>query len=89
MAEHLIDETSVIITSMRIKQLDSLGNLLPLPINRLVDIVMDDGILENTSLFCRGYSFTYSASSGAMVSLNCTKPLVGGAYWVNGALISV
>ncbi len=89
MAEHLVDETSVIITSMRIKQIDFNGNLLPLPINRLVDIAMDDGILEKSSLFCRGYSLVYSAASGAMVSLNCTKPLVGGAYWVNGELISV
>ncbi len=89
MAEHLVDETSVIITSIRIKQMDSRGNLLPLPINRLVDIVTDTGILENTSLFCRGYSFSYSASSGAIVSLNCTKPLVGGAYWVNGELVNV
>lgn len=89
MAEHLVDETSVIITSMRIKQIDGRGNLIPLPINRLVDISLDSGILENSSLFCRGYSFTYSSASGAVVSLNCTKPLVGGAYWVNGGLVSV
>ena len=89
MAEHLVDETSVVITSMRIKQKDSLGNLKPLPINRLVDCVMDTGILQSSSLFCRGYVFNYSANSGAIVTLNCTKPLVGGAYWVNGGLVSV
>src|SRR5271165_980711 len=89
MAEHLVDETSVVITSMRIKQQDSFGNLKPLPINRLVDCVMDTGILQSSSLFCRGYVFNYSASGGAIVTLNCTKPLVGGAYWVNGGLVSV
>lgn len=89
MAEHLVTETQVSITSMRIKQRDINGGLLQLPINRLVDVVLDDGILETSALFCRGYSFSYSASGGALVTLNCTKPLVGGAYWVNGQLISV
>lgn len=89
MAEHLVDETSVLITSLRVSQTDSSGNLLPLPINRLVDCALDTGILESSSLFCRGYVLTYSASSGAIVTLNCTKPLVGGAYWVNGRLVSV
>lgn len=89
MAEHLVEETQVSITSMRIKQRDSKGNLLPLPINRLIDIAVDDGVLENSSLFCRGYNLNYSASGGTIVTLNCTKPLVGGAYWVNGGLVSV
>jgi len=89
MAENLVEETQVSITSMRIKQTDENGDLLPLPINRLIDVDFDDGILPNGSLFCRGYVFTYSANGGALVTLNCTKPLVGGAYWVNGGLVSV
>jgi hypothetical protein len=89
MAENILEETQVSITSMRIKQTDVNGDLLPLPINRLVSIDFDDGILPNGSLFCRGYVFSYSASGGALVTLNCTKPLVGGAYWVNGGLVNV
>lgn len=89
MAEHLVEETQVTITSPRIRQRDSDDNLLPLPINRLIDIAVDDGVLESSSLFCRGYSLSYSSSGGALVTLNCTKPLVGGAYWVNGGLVSV
>lgn len=89
MAEHLVEETQISITSPRIKQKDSNGNLLPLPINRLVDLVLDSGILETSSLFCRGYSLNYSVDGGSLVTLNLTKPLVGGAYWVNGALQSV
>lgn len=89
MAEHLIEETTVTITSMRIKQKDVSGNLIPLPINRLIDLSMDTGILESSSLFCRGYILNYSATTGSIVTLNCTKTLVGGAYWVNGELVSV
>lgn len=89
MAEHLIEETQMTIVSPRITQLDGDGNLLDLPINRMVDINMDTGILETSNLYCRGYSLNYSANSGAIVTLNLCKPLVGGAYWVNGELVPV
>lgn len=89
MAEHLIDETQVVISTPRIAQTDILGNLLPIPINRLVDLVLDSGILQTNSLYCRGYSLNYSSASGAIVTLNLCKPLVGGAYWVNGELVPV
>lgn len=89
MAEHMIEETQVVITSPRVAQVDAIGNLLSLPINQLVDLVLDSGILQTNSLYCRGYSLNYSSSSGSIVTLNLCKPLVGGAYWVNGELVPV
>lgn len=89
MAEHLVEETQVVITSPRVAQTNVAGTLLPLPINRLVDLSLDSGILQTNSLYCRGYTLNYSSTSGSIVTLNLCKPLVGGAYWVNGELVPV
>lgn len=89
MAENLVDETQVFLTTPRVTHVAGFTKeLLPLPINRLVSVSLDPGILETTSLFCRGYVLNYS-NSGTIVTLNLCKPLSGGAYWVNGALINV
>lgn len=88
MSEAIVDETQVFVSTPRITQTDVNGNLLPLPINQIVNVNMDDGILDKSALFCRGYHLSYS-SSGTMVTLNLCKPLSGGAYWVNGELVDV
>ena len=88
LAEALLEETKVAITTPRVSQVDVSGNLLPLPINQIVNVYLDDGILEKSNLFCRGYNLSYS-TNGTIVTLNLCKPLTGGSYWVNGPLVSV
>jgi hypothetical protein len=88
MSENLVSETEVYITCPRTSQTDFTGNLLPLPINKIVNLTLDPGILDTTALFCRGYSLSYS-NAGTIVTLNLCKPLSGGAYWVNGGLVNV
>lgn len=88
MAENLIEETQIFVTTPRVTHTQAYSTeLLPLPINRLVNVSLDQGVVETSAFFCRGYVLNYS-NSGTMVTLNLCKPLAGGAYWVNGELIN-
>lgn len=87
MAENIIEETQIFITTPRITHVESgTSNLLPIPLNQIVSVFMNPGIVETSSFFCRGYILNYS-NAGSIVTLNLCKPLAGSAYWVNGALV--
>jgi hypothetical protein len=87
MAENIISETEVYITTPRVTHTAGTTDLLPIPLNQLISVSLDPGIIETTTLFCRGYVLTYS-NTGTLVTLNLCKPLAGCAYWVNGELVN-
>ena len=96
MSMNLIDETEIIVTTPRISNQvknsqtslqDQEEGIFDIPLGQMVYFNFPAGVSDSDAYFCRGFSLTDSAESGAVLTLRLCKPLTGSAYWVQGALV--